>query len=781
MERKKHLAAWPDTNYKAPNPFPIMITTRPAFLLFPLAVSLIFLSGSQLLQAQKNKIQEEKKPWWDSPQPRFSKSELGGIFTGTIDMRGDVKVSNRTIFKAVAVRLGKGGTAGTVLFDTEMMRMACAIPDQPVMFNTYRDGLGGAGHWVGAPYLFTSESGPAWADEGGNFQDVRKGKKAGPLPRTWARYGGLYRHGERVVFSYRINGTGILDMPWIEEVGGVKVFTRTMEIKPSKSMLILRLCQTRDTSDSPTSVLLHRETTPGVEVAKKDGHWHLGIKPRKETIRLKLIIGSIPAAKSGHFARADKIPPAEDLSRSTAGGPARHPAPLVTQGSVGQGKGPYVLDTITPPFDNPDKILFRFGGHDFFSNGDIAVCSIDGDVWRVSGIDQKLQKVTWRRYATGLFQPLGLKIVDDKVYVLGRDQITRLHDLNRNGEADFYECFNNGCRIGKHVHEYATGLETDPEGNFYYVKGHGANNEHAGTLLKVSPEGSEIEVVATGFRWPNGSGAGPNGELTVADQQGTWVPSSRLDLVRKDGFYGFMNAHHRAEKPTTYDGPLCWIPHKVDNSCGGQTWNTSSKWGPFKGHMVHCSYGKCTLFLVLQENVGGVDQAGLYQFPFKFQSGGMRARFSPHDGQLYVSGLKGWQTSGAKDGCLQRVRYTGAAVAMPKSLNIHKNGIRIGFTQKIDRELAEDLDSWQIEQWNYQWTKRYGSKEYKVSNPSEVGHDKVEVTSARLLGGGTEVFLEIPDLAPVMQMKIEFDLETASGDEMIGALHNTIHALGPAL
>lgn len=758
-----------------------MIIDRSKFLVLPGIVSLL-LCSTHPLPAQKKQIEEEKKPWWDAPQPRFSKSELGGVFTGTIDMRGDVKVSDRTIFKAVAVRLGKGGTAGTVLFDTEMMRMACAVPDKPVMFNTYRDGLGGAGHWVGSPYLFTAESGPAWADEGGSFDDIRKGKKAGPLPRSWAHYRGLYRHGERVVFSYRINGIGILDMPWIEEVDGIKVFTRTMEIKPSKSMLILRLCQTLDNSGSPTSVLLRDRATPGVEIAKKDGHWHLGINPREETVRLKLMVGSMPAAQSDRFlAAAGKVSPAEILSRSTAGGPPRHPDPLVTSGTVGKEKGPYVLDTITPPFDNPDKILFRFGGHDFFSNGDIAVCSIDGDVWRVSGIDQELQKVTWRRYATGLFQPLGLKIVDDRVHVLGRDQITRLHDLNGSGEADFYECFNNGCRIGKHVHEYATGLETDPEGNFYYVKGHGANNEHAGTLLKVSPDGSEIEVVATGFRWPNGSGAGPNGELTVADQQGTWVPSSRVDLVRKGGFYGFMNAHHREKPPTSYDGPLCWIPHKVDNSCGGQTWNTSSKWGPFKGHMLHCSYGKCALFLVLQENIGGVDQAGIYQFPFKFQSGGMRARFSPHDGQLYVSGLKGWQTSGAKDGCLQRVRYTGAKVAMPRSLNMHKNGIRIGFTQKVDRELAEDLDSWQIEQWNYQWTKRYGSKEYKVSNPSEVGHDKVEISSARLLEGGMEVFLEIRDLAPVMQMKIAFDLETTDGDEMIGALHNTIHTLGPAL
>lgn len=751
-------------------------------LVHSLATITLLLAATAPLSAQKKQVEEEKKPWWDAPQPRFSKSELGGVFSGTVDMRGDAKVSHRTIYKAVAVRLGKGGKAGTVLFDTEMMRMACAIPDKPVMFNTYRDGLGGAGHWVGSPYLFTAESGPAWADEGGNFDDLRKGKKAGPLPRSWAQYCGLFRHGERVIFSYRINGVDILDMPWIEEVEGHKVVTRTLEIQPSNSILVLKVCKTRENTEAPTIVMPHGKPGPSFALAKEDGEWHLGIKPRKSTARIKIILASPAAGQIQKIASTTAtIPPAENLSQLTKGGPPRHPSPLVTKGAISTEKGPYVVDTITPPFDNPDKILFRFGGHDFFSNGDIAVCTIDGDVWRVSGIDSKLDKISWRRLATGLFQPLGLKVVKDKAHVLGRDQITRLHDLNGDGEADFYECFNNGCRIGKHVHEYATGLETDPEGNFYYVKGHGANNEHAGTLLKVSADGTDISVVATGFRWPNGSGAGPNGELTVADQQGTWVPSSRVDLVKKGGFYGFMNAHHRKEAPTSYDGPLCWIPHKVDNSCGGQTWNTSDKWGPFKGHMVHCSYGKCTLFLVMQENVGGVDQAGIFQFPFKFQSGGMRARFNPHDGQLYVSGLKGWQTSGAKDGCLQRVRFTGAKVSMPRSLNIHENGIRIGFTQQLDKELAEDLDSWQIEQWNYQWTSKYGSKEYKVSEPSATGHDKVEVRSARLLPGGQEVFLEISNLAPVMQMKIDFDLETADGDEMIGALHNTIHALGPAL
>ena len=37
--------------------------------------------------------------------------------------------------------------------------------------------------------------------------------------------------------------------------------------------------------------------------------------------------------------------------------------------------------------------------------------------------------------------------MNDDIYVLGRDQITRLHDLNGDGEIDFYENFNNDMEV----------------------------------------------------------------------------------------------------------------------------------------------------------------------------------------------------------------------------------------------------------------------------------------------------------------------------------------------
>jgi type 1 glutamine amidotransferase len=223
------------------------------------------------------------------------------------------------------------------------------------------------------------------------------------------------------------------------------------------------------------------------------------------------------------------------------------------------------------------------------------------------------------------------------------------------------------------------------------------------------------------------------------------------------------------------------MPQNLDNSCGGQVWVTDGRWGPFEGQMLHTSYGAAALLHVMTETVDGVTQGAAYRFPLNFATGIMRGRFRPQDGQLYVCGLRGWQTAGVKDGAFQRVRYTGKPVHMPAALNVHKNGIRLGFTCPLDRETAEDADSYGILQWNYKWSANYGSPHFSARNPAKQGYDTVEVKSARLLPDGKTVFLEIPDLRPVMQMKISYRLDAADGTEMKQDVYNTIHALGPAL
>lgn len=147
----------------------------------------------------------------------------------------------------------------------------------------------------------------------------------------------------------------------------------------------------------------------------------------------------------------------------------------------------------------------RLGGFDFFEGGNrAAVCTWMGDVWIVDGINSNPQEFTWTRIATGMFQPLGLKIVEGKIFVTCRDQITLLADTNDDGETDYYKAFNHDAQVTEHFHEFAMDLQTDAYGSFYYTKA----ARHAktalvpqhGTLLRVSPDGKTTEIIASGFR-----------------------------------------------------------------------------------------------------------------------------------------------------------------------------------------------------------------------------------------------------------------------------------------
>jgi hypothetical protein len=389
----------------------------------------------------------------------------------------------------------------------------------------------------------------------------------------------------------------------------------------------------------------------------------------------------------------------------------------------------------------------------------------------VSGIDANLDKLTWKRFATGLFQPLGLRVRDGNIFVLGRDQITRLRDENEDGEADYYENFFNGIHTAG-GHNYVTSLEKDNAGNFYFVDPEGVH--------RVGADGRSQQTIASGWRNPNGMGITPDGKIIlVSPQQGEWTPSSVIAEVKPAGWYGYGGPRPAGDRPLGYDLPLCWIPHRVDNSSGSQLWAPGDKWGPLQNHFLHFSFGRCAEFVVLREIVDGLPQAAVAQIPGKFLSGAMRGAFNPVDGQLYVVGSTGWQTSAARDGCLQRVRFTGAEAFLPIEVHAHTNGLQIKFSTRLDRAAAEDPGSYSFTHWNYRYTAAYGSADYSVASPGKEGRDTLEIKSARLLSDKRTVVVEIPGIRPVMQWELKYSLNSLSGKSMLGQLDGTIHKLAP--
>jgi len=462
-----------------------------------------------------------------------------------------------------------------------------------------------------------------------------------------------------------------------------------------------------------------------------------------------------PWAEDGRFVRVVAPAAEHPLAHLTRGGPARWPQTLVVSGTLGRER-PYAIDTIPLPFDNPWRALLFCGGHDFFADGSAAVCTMQGDVWRVEGLDAGLESVRWRRIASGLNRALGLVVVDDQVHVQCGDQITRLVDLDGDGEADLHECVSRAVPPST-GHDYNCGLERDAAGHFYTAS-------HR-SLLRVSPDGRDATVLATGFRNPDGLGLLPDGTLTVPVSEGDWTPASAICAVRPG-----------AASPPDFRGrppalPLVYLPRGLDNSSGGQVAVTGDRWGPLAGQAVHLSFGTCTHFLLLRDEVDGRMQGAVVPLPGEFRSGVHRGRFAPHDGQLYVSGMNGWGSYAIEDGCFQRVRWTGDPVLLPCGFRAHRDGIVLTFSGPLDAAVAARPELHVAQCWNYRYGPGYGSREYSPSHYGTPGHDPLAIAAAEVLPDGRSLFLALPAIQPVSQLHLLVTVAPGETREVFATLH----------
>jgi hypothetical protein len=731
-------------------------------------------AGEPAISGREPAAQGEKD-WVDN---RWQDTDVGPFLASNLRLP-----DGSVIAKALTIRVGEHGE-GAVVYDTETCTLRAAWTGGFLKFDAGRFGL------IGMPKI------------DGTTAFTSLGEKQ---PHSGnRRLIGLHRGQGGPVLEYTLNGVRVLErVETLPSPAGI-VFRRSLWIGPRRERLSLmaggHLPGTNWVSGFGTGIALQgngaaytfdsNEAAGVLSVAAVTGApipssindvgnaggrnfvtltagelpLQLSIFLWRGTPNLRTALASwVKAQELGHSLEALAKP-----SKS-------HWPNLTTRGQRGPDTDFLAVDTLTLPYDNSAKALLFAAGIDFTPDGAGYVCTIHGDVWRVTGIDDSLRELKWQRYATGLFQSLGLKVRDGKVFVLGRDRITRLHDENGDGEADFYENFFDGIATSTGGHDYVTCLETDAAGNFYYVDPLG--------LHRVADDGSRQETLGTGFRNPNGMGVRPDGQvLTAAPQQGTWTPSSGIWEVRPDnvGLYGgYGGPKVTATRPLGYDAPLCWLPHGVDNSSGSQVWVPPGQWGPLGGQMLHLLWGRCTAMLVLRDEMGGTTPAvngAAVPLPVKFLSGPNRATFNPKDGALYVAGSTGWQTSAVKDGALQRVRFTGKTPGLPVRWAVKPGGLELTFSRPVDPSTAADPGSYGFKQWNYRYAEQYGSKDWSVADPQKEGRDEIPVKSAKVQADGRTVFLALPGLQPVMQFELKYNVDAADGGKaMRGSFWGTIN------
>jgi len=681
-------------------------------------------------------------------------------------------------YKGIAIRLneGEGGVAAGnafVLFDHDLLRFTGFWTGEG--FIDYQDILLNDRHNIFPRTVgsieFENPITPGWANpETGDFEDPRfvavDGRPFGPLPKAWAHYKGLYYHGDRVVLKYTVADAEVLETYDLESEAPAAVISRSLNITASSTALKMRI--------APMGVAVHLVGTD-VRLVIENGFNVLTV-PANTSVRAKLWMSASENVDL-ELKAAGGDPPA-DLYQYTRGGPTHYPDILTTPILEGNADGAYAVDVLSLPMDNPWKSRMRPTGIDFLEGGDQAVVStIDGEVWKVKGITGRKGTMSWQRIATGLFQPLGIKYHEGNIYVGCRDQIVILRDLNGDGETDFYESFNSDHQVTEHFHEFAMGLQTDPDGNFYYAKSarHARTPlvPHHGTLIKVSPDGSSSKIIATGFRAANGVAVNPDGSFIVTDQEGHWNPMNRVNWVEEGDFYGNMYGYGAPADSSdeAMVQPLLWIDQKYDRSPAELVWAESDKWGPLNGHLLSLSYGYGKIFVVLPQFMEDTKQGGIVELPVPdFPTGIIRARMNPDDGQLYVLGMSAWATNQViQVGGLYRVRYTGNDLHLPIELKALSSGIELTFSSRLDEAVAEDPGRYTITTWALKRTRNYGSDRY---NTRELAIDQVTLSD-----DGKTVLIQLPDIEPTWIMEIKYSLEDGDGTAFDGVVQNTIYEL----
>ena len=391
----------------------------------------------------------------------------------------------------------------------------------------------------------------------------------------------------------------------------------------------------------------------------------------------------------------------------------------------------------------PDNFQPRVGGMDFLSDGRMVVSTWDslGSVYIVDGRKATSPNdIQVKRIAYGLAEPLGLKVVDDEIYVMQKQELTKLVDLNKDEIIDEYQTVCNGWKVSANFHEFAFGL-VYKDGYFYGTLATAINPGGASTkpqipdrgkVVKISKKDGSFTFVASGLRTPNGIGLGVDDEIFIADNQGDWLPANKIVHLQEGAWYGsrsvdFEGTANRKETP-----PVVWLTQDEIGNSPSQPAKLNI--GPYKNQMIHGDVTHGGIKRVFAEKVNGSYQGAVFRFTQGLEAGINRLVWGP-DGSLYAGGVGStgnWGHTGKLGYGLQKLTFNDKPAFEMLAVRAQSDGVEIEFTEPLKESVGEAASDYEIRQWWFKPTGDYGGP--KLDNEAlsvknvKVSADRKKVT-----------------------------------------------------
>ena len=574
------------------------------------------------------------------------------------------------------------------------------------------------------------------------------------------------------VLEYEVAGVLVQEQITASLMDGQAVVSRSFKMAPHPEPLTLVIGQRPPDAGNPLAINVaadSRANQAAIELrTEATGLTVAHIRASPTPIEFTVTMGG---QNGGQPARVKPIPaPAP---------PARWRQTVTTRGTLSTNLGAYVVDNISLPLANPWRRNIRLADIAFLADGRAALVTFDGDVWLVSGLGGDLSAVTWRRFTSGFHEPLGITTRGGDLFVFDRNGLWRLPHPGQTGEAEVHELFSNAFAQTAETREFASGLRVAPNGSFVLAKGgqqSSTTGRHNGTILRVAPDGQSVQVLGWGLRQPF-IGVNPiNGMVTASDQEGNYVPSTPIHIIRDGQYYGFLSSLMAKEQyPAPIAEPLTWIPHTINASAASQVWLNNAQMGPLNGACLNIGYFRPELFLVLLNERSPKMQAAVVSLTTDLPFAPLNGAVNPGDGQLYVTGFQIWGTVAPQISGLARVRYTGNRSVLPSVVAPFAQGILLRFEAPLASDIATNPANYSVERWNYRRTAAYGSPH--LLRDGHPGQETMIPASAYLSSDGRSVFLGLPDMQPVMQLRVGWALTAQSGTRIEQDAYLTIHEL----
>lgn len=704
-------------------------------------------------------------PWADWIEPEFP------FFSSVVEVSQPQAPGRNLTPRALVLNLGRGQWAA---FDTDLLRVAALWTGRAVTPKALAPGsyLVADKKTPGGQSPAPEPDGKVWLVNGlypgwqtgarPSVEDPREPAPSaeevgrGPLPEKAGRFRAVRLTRGGAVLEYTAGGASVREWITATEQDARPVIERHFQIGPARDPMWLALgLKTAGTVVTVAAAADAKPTLETIPVAGGAELWALliGAHAGPVTVSVAFGDGSVPAAVTRAIPEDAPAP--------------RWPQEIRTRVTRSIAKDSYVSDDIALPVDNPWRRNVRPGDIQFLGDGTGVTVTLDGDVWLVRGLHEASDSARWRRFASGLHEPLTLAIRDGQIYVFDRNGIWRLRDTNGDGEADVHELFSNAFAQTADMREFPNTLRLAPRGEFVIAKGGQEATtlgKHNGSVLRVSADGRDATVLGYGFRQPNIGVNVRTGLVTASDQQGHYIPTTPLHVVRDRQFYGFLSDKRPREVyPAPIADPLTWIPHAANASAMSQVWLFGAKMGPLNDALIHIGFNNPELFRVYLNDRGAKPQAAVVSITRAIDVPVLNGSVNPADGQLYLAGFQilGWGTTATKLTGMARVRYTGAPSTVPRDVVPMDKGVLLRFDVPLHPAKAVDLDNYSITSWGYQRTYKYGSPQFKADGTP--GIDRVAASSAYLSKDGKSVFVGIPGMKPVMQMRVAWSLTAADG------------------